>query len=188
MSPHRRFQSLLHAVSRVRFENGKTPAIVRQFLIDQLRYNDNTSNAVSIMCLPSQAYANSVQFSDALYICSIISALACATVSTVPPERGEFVTAEARPPMDPEDEKLLKEAVSEVDRYRSMDRLIPSVHNVVSIATIEVSQLLSLRHALTHIHQQFYLLLSVANLIPHDTRMLIPLTRYDKTLDLVSYD
>lgn len=34
---------------------------------------------------------------------------------------------------------LLKQAVAEVDRYRSMDRLIPSVHNVVSIATIEAS-------------------------------------------------
>lgn len=40
-------QSLLQAISRVRFENGKTPPIVRQFLIDQLRYNDNTANAVS---------------------------------------------------------------------------------------------------------------------------------------------
>ena len=40
-------QSLLQAISHVRFDNGKTPPIVRQFLIDQLRYNDNTSNAVS---------------------------------------------------------------------------------------------------------------------------------------------
>lgn len=79
------------------------------------------------------------QYSDALYICSIINALACATVSTVPPERGEFVTADTRPPMDPTDAGLLQQATAEIDRYRSMDRLIPSVHNVVSIATLEVS-------------------------------------------------
>lgn len=39
-------QSLVNAISRVRFENGKSPAVVRQFLIDQLRYNDNTANPV----------------------------------------------------------------------------------------------------------------------------------------------
>lgn len=41
-------QSLVDAISQVRFENGKTPSVVRQFLIDQLRYNDNTSNPVSV--------------------------------------------------------------------------------------------------------------------------------------------
>ena len=51
------------------------------------------------------------------------------------------MTADSRPPMDPTDVDLLKQAIAEVDRYKSMDRLIPSVHNVVSIATIEVSPL-----------------------------------------------
>jgi hypothetical protein len=39
-------QSLVNAISRIRFENGKSPSVVRQFLIDQLRYNDNTANPV----------------------------------------------------------------------------------------------------------------------------------------------
>ena len=62
-------------------------------------------------------------------------------MSTVPLERGESVTADTRPPMDPTDAGLLQQAAAEIDRYRSMDRLIPSVHNVVSIATIEVGVL-----------------------------------------------
>lgn len=33
---------------------------------------------------------------------------------------------------------LLSEAASEVDRYREMDRLVPSMHNVMSIAALEV--------------------------------------------------
>ena len=41
-------QALVHAISQVRFENGKTPAVVRQFLVDQLRYNDNTANPVGV--------------------------------------------------------------------------------------------------------------------------------------------
>lgn len=40
-------KTLVTAISQVRFENGKTPSVVRQFFIDQLRYNDNTSNPVS---------------------------------------------------------------------------------------------------------------------------------------------
>lgn len=39
---------------------------------------------------------------------------------------------------NPEDEELLKQTLNEVDRYRSMDRLIPSVHNIVTIAALEV--------------------------------------------------
>ncbi|KAH9929687.1 uncharacterized protein B0H18DRAFT_995740 [Fomitopsis serialis] len=137
-------KSLIRAVSRVRFENGKTPPIVRQFLVDQLRYNDNTSNP----------------YSDALYICTVISALACATISTVPPERGEFTAMDSQPVQDAQDADLLKQALAEVDRYRSMDRLIPTYHNVVTIAVVE-----------------FHLMLSVANLVPHDPRIFFSLTR-----------
>ncbi|KDQ63029.1 hypothetical protein JAAARDRAFT_29020 [Jaapia argillacea MUCL 33604] len=137
-------KSILNAISRVRFENGKSPAVVRQFLIDQLRYNDNTANP----------------YSDAFYICSIISASACATVSTLPPERGELLQTEAKMEYNEEDLRLVKHAVAEVDRYRSMDRLIPSPHNVVTIATID-----------------FYVILGIANLIPYDPRVFFPLTR-----------
>jgi transcription initiation factor TFIID subunit 2 len=120
-------------LSRVRFDNGKTPSIIRQFLIDQLRFNDNTT---------------------------IITALAAATVPTKPPERNEIVMTEIKVDHTPEDIKLLNQALGEIDRYRSMDRLIPSTHNVVTIAAIE-----------------FYLVLSMADLVPNDPRAFFPLTR-----------
>ena len=78
--------------------------------------------------------------------------------------------------MDPTDASLLQQALVEIDRYRSMDRLIPSVHNVVSIATIEV-RLTHIRPYMQLSISQFSLLLGVANLIPNDLRMFIPLTR-----------
>ncbi|KAI9057062.1 hypothetical protein FKP32DRAFT_1598551 [Trametes sanguinea] len=137
-------KAILRAISRVRFENGKTPPVIRQFLVDQLRYNDNTTNP----------------YADALYISTIISSLASATVSTVPPERGEFIPSETGPVQDPQDAELLKKALAEVDRYRSMDRLIPTFHNVVTVAVIE-----------------FHMLLSLASLIPHDPRPFFTLTR-----------
>ena len=37
-----------------------------------------------------------------------------------------------------EDIELVNKAIAEVDRYRNMDRLIPSYHNVVTIAALEV--------------------------------------------------
>ncbi|KAI0652328.1 hypothetical protein C8Q79DRAFT_937038 [Trametes meyenii] len=137
-------KSILRAIASVRFDNGKTPPVIRQFLVDQLRYNDNTTNP----------------YADALYICTIISALGSATVSKQPPERGEFISSETGPVQDPQDTELLKKAISEVNRYRSMDRLIPTFHNVVTIAVIE-----------------FHMLLSLASLIPHDPRPFFPLTR-----------
>ncbi|KAI9511720.1 hypothetical protein F5148DRAFT_1168299 [Russula earlei] len=137
-------RAIVKAISQVRFANGKCPTIVRQFLIDQLKYNDNTANS----------------YTDAFYICTVISALACASVSTVPPERGELFPTEVKSDQTSEEANLLKQSLSEVDRYRSMDRLIPSPHNVVTIATLE-----------------FRLILSVTGLIPNDPRVYFPLTR-----------
>ena len=37
-----------------------------------------------------------------------------------------------------EDDELLKAAMTEVERYRSMDRLIPSFQNAVTVAALEV--------------------------------------------------
>jgi hypothetical protein len=39
-------QSLVTALSQVRLDNGDTLPIVRRFLLDQLKYNDNSTNNV----------------------------------------------------------------------------------------------------------------------------------------------
>jgi hypothetical protein len=57
------------------------------------------------------------------------------------PERNELVSTEIKSDQTAEDVRLLQQAIGEVDRYRSMDRLIPSAHNVVTIAAIDVSVL-----------------------------------------------
>jgi transcription initiation factor TFIID subunit 2 len=138
-------QSLVHAISQVRFENGKTPSVVRQFLVDQLRYNDNTANPVSTILSRIVTNSNALQYSDAFYICTMISAVACATISIAPPERGELLREEVRSEHTTEDANLMKQAIDEVSRYRSMDRLIPSPKNVVTTAVLEVSNFLHQR-------------------------------------------
>ncbi|KAF8079062.1 hypothetical protein FPV67DRAFT_1558205 [Lyophyllum atratum] len=142
-------KNLINAISRVRFENGKSPSIVRQFLIDQLRYNDNTANPVSfIYTLTVFTYAQ------------LFHAAASATMPVAPPERGELLPSEVRNEQNAEDVELLKQSLAEVDRYRSMDRLIPSPHNCVTIAALE-----------------FYMLLGIAGLIPNSPAVFFPLTR-----------
>lgn len=132
-------QAALTAISQVRFENGKTPSIVRKFLIDQLRYNDNTNNQVSKNLPLSFAVADSLsQYSDARYIGSVILALGNASISTAPPEHGELLQMQARTDLSDEDINLLEQATTEIERYRTMDRLVPSSHNVVTIAALEV--------------------------------------------------
>ncbi|KAJ7897366.1 hypothetical protein B0H14DRAFT_2677986 [Mycena olivaceomarginata] len=124
--------------------------LFRKFLIDQLRYNDNTSNA----------------YADGFYICTIISSAAYATISTASPERGELLPSEVRTEYNEEDADLLKQSLSEVDRYRAMDRLIPSTHNNVTIACLEVAPSCF-----------FILSLWFANLIPSAPIQFFPLTR-----------
>lgn len=85
------------------------------------------------------ATSNLFQYSDATYICALIAASACATVSTAPPERGELLQYEPDTEQDAEDADLLQRSKAEVERYRSMDRLIPSAHNLVTVAALEVS-------------------------------------------------
>lgn len=59
-------------------------------------------------------------------------------MSTAAPERGELLKTETKTEQNAEDVNLLNAAITEVERYRSMDRLIPSAHNVVTVAVIEV--------------------------------------------------
>lgn len=56
-----------------------------------------------------------------------------------------------------EDAGLLKSSLAEVDRYRSMDRLIPSPHNVVTIAALEVCYLYDSKKAVTDVVNSFIL-------------------------------
>lgn len=87
-----------------------------------------------------------LKYSDGFYICTIISAAAYAAISVAPPERGELLPSEIRSEQTAEDKELIRQTIAEVDRYRSMDRLIPSPHNIVTIATLEVRVLLYLGH------------------------------------------
>lgn len=117
-------KALIVAVSHIRDERGNAFPQIQRFLTDLLTYNDNAQN----------------KFSDGYYITTIIAALGNPFVSASNRDQSEFASLnylDAAP-----EQAVLNVAVDEVSRYANLDRLVPSYHNVVTVAAIEVSQVL----------------------------------------------
>jgi transcription initiation factor TFIID subunit 2 len=92
-------------------------------LVDLLTYNDNAQNG----------------YSDSFYITTIIAALGNTFVSANTKDQSEFSAAANGSNFSaPKEQQLLHAAVDEVTRYTNLDRLVPSYHNVITVAGIEV--------------------------------------------------
>ena len=81
---------------------------------------------------------------------------------------------------------MLQAAIAEVDRYRSMDQLIPSVYNVVTVAALEV-RTLSYRYicAVFNGFMQFNMAINIANMVPTDPKVFFTSTRLVSTTSCV---
>jgi transcription initiation factor TFIID subunit 2 len=77
-----------------------------------------------------------LQFTDSYYIASVINSLANTFISLAVTEGSDFFTSRHA---DPLSDTKLRLAVDEIERYMSMDRLVPSYHNVITLAGLEVS-------------------------------------------------
>ncbi|KAI5864825.1 hypothetical protein GGS23DRAFT_465225 [Durotheca rogersii] len=149
------------AVARIRGEDGKCPKEARRFILEQLQANDNTNNV----------------YSDHLYICRLIRALA---ICQVPDEKkaGQPQMNMSMSFEDGEDEEMLDavdlepeqfrdSAVEEIERFRRMDQYSPSHQNCFTIAALD---------AFCHLMK--------AKVIPLNPIMFIQYLQ-DKTFDLV---
>jgi len=114
--------AIIEAISRVRDDQGYTPQDVKEFLLDKLKFNDNSQN----------------DYSDAYYVSTLIKALSHALVD--------------RPPVPPEDDlkenrnlelhwanvmAFEKSCLDEIDRYRRMDEWTSSYQNLYSRTVIQ---------------------------------------------------
>ncbi|GAA5914840.1 hypothetical protein JCM6882_007815 [Rhodosporidiobolus microsporus] len=131
-------KTLITAISMVRDDKGQTPPVIQQFLVDLLAYNDNLGN----------------KYSDAYYLTTIMHSLSHALVKVL--DDPSVATGAEEIDMN----ENLAPAVQEVERYLSADRLVPSYHNVVTVAGIE-----------------FMLKLTLASLIPEDRMRFFAYTR-----------
>lgn len=134
-----RGQALVIALSHLRDDDGKCWPEIQGVLTQLLRYNDNTRNTVRVISLPPCGALIVVQISDSSYLATIMAALSKSLIPTSTVESSLF--AHQNDDMDPNTERekqLVEEAVAEVERYLSMDRLVPSYRNAVTIACLEV--------------------------------------------------
>lgn len=113
-------KALIAAISRVRGIHGRTLPQVKRFLFNLLRYNDNSTN----------------KFVDDFYIAGIISSLAGAFVPLDSPITGVLVPPQEDPDAIDDDELLFQSSI-EVERYQELDRLVPSYHNLITLASLD---------------------------------------------------
>ncbi|OZJ04517.1 hypothetical protein BZG36_02242 [Bifiguratus adelaidae] len=104
------------ALSQIRDDRGQCPLPVQRLLLDLLKYNDNTGNV----------------FSDNYYVSTLITAM------------GNALTALPRDQDVGMDEKYIAQrdeifnaACHEIERYRTLDYMIPSFHNTITISCLQ---------------------------------------------------
>jgi transcription initiation factor TFIID subunit 2 len=99
------------AMSQIRDEStGECPMEIKNFLFDQLHYNENSGNP----------------FTDSNYICTLIQAIAHSVMKEK--GHGRSVSSETL--------EFVSVALAEIDRFQRLDKWIPSVRNIVTITAI----------------------------------------------------
>ena len=119
--------AIVEAVSKIRDDNGYTPKDVKEWMLDKLKFNDNSSN----------------DYSDAFYVSSLMKGLVNAIVAK--PLSAPDVDA-----MDLDQTREYAElqqfeqaCVEEIDRYRRMDEWTSSYQNLYSRTALECQAILA---------------------------------------------
>lgn len=111
------------AIAKVRDNSGRSPFKVREFLLEKLKFNDNSANA----------------YSDAHYVATIMSGLASAISSNPLP----IARSDDDLTHDPDDPIFHASCLEEIDRYRRLDEWIPSYQNLLSRTALDCTYMLA---------------------------------------------
>lgn len=117
---------IIEAISKVRDGQGHTPKEVKEFLLDKLKFNDNSAN----------------DYSDAHYVARLMKALTGAVLA-----RAHHVDT-GDMDLDLEDEmhesrQIELQFLEEIDRYRRMDEWTSSYQNLYSRTALECQSMLA---------------------------------------------
>jgi transcription initiation factor TFIID subunit 2 len=111
-------KSIPKAVAQIRGPDGRCPREAREFLLDQLRFNDNTGN----------------EFSDNYKVAGLLSALAeCLIPESTSKNQILFEDDEE----NDEPSRFRDTVIEELDRYRRMDDWNPSHHNIYTVTSLD---------------------------------------------------
>ena len=112
------------AVSQIRY-NGACPKEARQFILDQLRFNDNGSN----------------EYSDNYKVANLMTALADSLLPIRKTKDGAlemvFATTDEDDEEDPEPQRFRDDVIEELDRFRRSDEWTHSYHNIYTTTVLE---------------------------------------------------
>jgi transcription initiation factor TFIID subunit 2 len=118
--------AIVEAVSKIRDENGHAPLDVKEWMLDKLKFNDNSNN----------------DFSDAYYVATLMRGLANALAA----KPSSFDTST----MDLEEtrryvkmQQVEQSCIEEIDRYRRMDEWTSSYQNLYSRTALECQAVLA---------------------------------------------
>lgn len=106
-----------HAMSNIRDSQGNCPKEARNFIMDQLRFNDNTDN----------------EYSDVYKISSLLRAL----TNSMIPQQGIVNVLAGDVEEDDEPATFRAKATEELDRHRRMDEWINSYQNILTTTVLE---------------------------------------------------
>lgn len=114
------------ALALVRDDQGSVPVRVRQFLLDKLKFNDNSING----------------FSDNFYIAELLQCLSrtiavSAQAAAMTKSDPFSIDLDDGPERNPEEERIKTETLAEIDRYRRMDEWISSYQDTFTKAAIK---------------------------------------------------
>ncbi|KIW81221.1 hypothetical protein Z517_04246 [Fonsecaea pedrosoi CBS 271.37] len=118
---------IIEAIAEVRNSQGHSPKEVRDFLLEKLKYNDNSAN----------------DYSDAFYVARLMKALTGAAIAR--PRYSEWDIAEN---FEIEDEihdlkEFERQFLDEIDRYRRMDEWTSSYQNLYCRTALECQAMLA---------------------------------------------
>ena len=115
------------AISRIRNESGGCPPHVQKWILDVLRYNDNSNNS----------------YDDCYYVANLMRSLADTLSPPVRAQHDDFGFDPMEEDVEDEDEeygggKLHELALAELDRYQRMDQWQPTYRNIVSEVSLDI--------------------------------------------------
>jgi transcription initiation factor TFIID subunit 2 len=112
------------AIARVRDRRGQCPKAARQFILDQLRFNNNNNNI----------------YSDHFYIARLLEALATSLIPEKRHDGGDAPQTFSDEDKITDEKALLPEATKEIDRWRDADAWNNSYHNIWTITALDCKQ------------------------------------------------
>lgn len=117
------------ALSSIRNQStGNCPYEVCVFLLDLIRYNENSENP----------------FSDSYYLANLVESVTN-TLRPKDPTTGEFQQlGEADPDIweNPRTKQFVADVIAEIDKLQRLDRWLPSRHRIVTVKALEMDSML----------------------------------------------